>query len=115
MHMKIAAVCGSLAVGLAVTLPAYANNEAPELAASVADGSLPALEERLPTDPFVIEPLDSVGDYGGTWRFGDARGADEAYLNFVAYEGITRLTPDGSVVPNIVEESRPVPMRRPTR
>lgn len=103
MNIRTAAFCGALAVGLAITLPAHANNEAPSLAAMVADGSLPQLDERLPSNPFVVDPLDGVGEYGGTWRFGDARGADEAYLNFVAYEGITRLTPDGSVVPNLVQ------------
>ncbi len=102
MHMRTLSVCGALAVGLALPASALAENQAPSLAEQVAEGTLPALEERLPNEPFVVDPLDGIGTYGGTWRFGDARGADEGYLNFVAYEGITRLTPDGSVVPNIV-------------
>lgn len=103
MSMKTAMLCGIVGLAASVALPAQAANEAPALAAMVADGGLPVLSERLPVNPFVVEPLDDVGRYGGTWRFGDARGADEAYLNFVAYEGITRLTPDGSVIPNLVE------------
>lgn len=91
------------ALFMAQAAVANAEQQAPALADMVAAGTLPPLEERLPNDPVVVEPLDSVGQYGGTWRFGDARGADEAYLNFVAYEGITRVTPDGTVAPNIVE------------
>ena len=49
-------------------LPAY--NEAPALAAMVADGSLPPVEERLPDEPLVIQPLERIGSYGGIFRTG---------------------------------------------
>jgi peptide/nickel transport system substrate-binding protein len=42
--------------------------EAPMLAEKVAAGELPAVEERLPEDLLVIQPLDVIGEYGGTWR-----------------------------------------------
>jgi peptide/nickel transport system substrate-binding protein len=47
-------------------------NEAPMLAEMVAAGTLPPLEERLPVreDLLVIQPLDEIGKYGGTWRRG---------------------------------------------
>jgi len=41
--------------------------EAPALAKLVALGELPPLSERLPTNPLVIEPAESIGRYGGTW------------------------------------------------
>ncbi|MCH8310897.1 MAG: ABC transporter substrate-binding protein [Chloroflexi bacterium] len=41
--------------------------EAPALAKLVALGELPPVEERLPTNPLVIEPAESIGKYGGTW------------------------------------------------
>ncbi len=41
-------------------------NEAPMLAELVAAGELPALEERLPEDVMVIEPVEETGQYGGT-------------------------------------------------
>ena len=44
--------------------------EAPMLAALVEAGELPPLEERMPADPMVIVPLESVGTYGGTLRHG---------------------------------------------
>ena len=40
--------------------------EAPMLAAMVAAGDLPPLEERLPIEPNVLVPLEEVGTYGGT-------------------------------------------------
>lgn len=40
--------------------------EAPALAAQVEAGNLPPVEQRLPKNPRVIEPLESVGSYGGT-------------------------------------------------
>ena len=42
--------------------------EAPLLAARVADGSLPPVEERLPDNPLVMEPWEEIGTYGGTLR-----------------------------------------------
>ena len=41
--------------------------EAPMLAEMVAAGDLPPVEERLPIDYQVVEPDESVGEYGGTW------------------------------------------------
>ena len=44
--------------------------EAPMLSAMVAAGLLPPVEERLPIedDIVVIDPVDGVGEYGGTWH-----------------------------------------------
>ena len=43
-------------------------NEAPMLADLVKAGKLPALDERLPATPGVIDGAESVGQYGGTFR-----------------------------------------------
>ena len=49
-----------------------AYSEAPALAEMVANGELPPVEERLPANPLVVEPIEEVGVYGGTWlTFGD--------------------------------------------
>jgi peptide/nickel transport system substrate-binding protein len=45
-------------------------NEAPELAELVAKGELPPVEERLPKDLMVIQPVREIGTYGGIWRRG---------------------------------------------
>lgn len=44
-----------------------AYTQAPILAAKVEAGELPSVEERLPTNPNVLE-VPEVGVYGGTWR-----------------------------------------------
>lgn len=53
-------------------VPAFAESasysEAPALAELVASGDLPPVEERLPEDPLVVVPQESVGQYGGEWR-----------------------------------------------
>ncbi len=47
-------------------------SEAPMLAEMVAAGTLPPVEDRLPSpeDVLVIKPLNEIGKYGGTWRRG---------------------------------------------
>jgi peptide/nickel transport system substrate-binding protein len=42
--------------------------EAPMLAERVASGDLPPVEERLPSNPLVIEPAEMIGEYGGILR-----------------------------------------------
>ncbi|MEM7030733.1 MAG: ABC transporter substrate-binding protein [Chloroflexota bacterium] len=53
-------------------------NEAPMLAEMVSAGDLPPVEERLPapSDVLVIQPLDEIGNYGGTWNRGFLGPAD---------------------------------------
>ncbi|MFN2231272.1 MAG: ABC transporter substrate-binding protein, partial [Anaerolineae bacterium] len=51
-----------------VTATPEAMREAPQVADQVTAGSLPPLDERLTADPLILEPIDSVGQYGGTWR-----------------------------------------------
>lgn len=43
-------------------------SEAPVLKVKVAAGELPPVEERLPKEPVVVEPLEEIGQYGGTWK-----------------------------------------------
>lgn len=45
-------------------------NEAPILKTMVAAGELPSVEERLPEEPLVVEPLEEIGQYGGTLTSG---------------------------------------------
>lgn len=44
--------------------------EAPMLARLMARGRLPPVEERLPENPLVLHPLESIGRYGGTVQSG---------------------------------------------
>lgn len=42
--------------------------EAPMLADLVGSGALPPVAERIPSNPRVVQPLNEVGQYGGTLR-----------------------------------------------
>jgi peptide/nickel transport system substrate-binding protein len=50
--------------------------EAPALAELVRAGKLPPVQQRLPAEPIVLKPLQSIGRYGGTWRRGFIGPAD---------------------------------------
>jgi peptide/nickel transport system substrate-binding protein len=43
-------------------------HEAPMLAERVKAGKLPPVDQRVPAEPMVWQPLDQIGTYGGTWR-----------------------------------------------
>jgi peptide/nickel transport system substrate-binding protein len=75
------------------------------LAEMVAAGELPPLEERLPANPMVVEPVESLGQYGGTWRSGLRGGGDNAWLTrTIAYEYLVRWDPTwAEVIPNVAE------------
>ena len=79
--------------------------EAPMLADRVKDGSLPALAERLPKKPRVIQPLESVGAYGGTLRTVEVS-TDPSWLWMtVAHDHLVTWDPGWSqLVPNVAED-----------
>ena len=51
-------------------------HEAPALADLVQQGKLPPVQERIGSDPLVIEPVREIGKYGGIWRRGFSGPAD---------------------------------------
>jgi len=79
-------------------------HEAPDLASRVAAGELPSVEERLPTNPYVVQTPE-IGRYGGTWRTALLGGGDGAWMaRTIAYENLMRWDPDFSEpVPNVAE------------
>ncbi len=46
----------------------YPKGEAPILAELVQEGKLPPVAERVGPEPVVIEGVDGIGKYGGTWN-----------------------------------------------
>lgn len=79
--------------------------EAPELAALVASGDLPPVEERLPENPKVVPPNEEIGVYGGTLHRLTKPSADGAHFTrIVVYENLVRWTPDWTgIEPNLAE------------
>ena len=74
--------------------------DAPMLAQAVADGSLPAVEDRLPDEPMVVQPFESIGRHGGTLnlvkQFDDFWGAGSyMHLETMLGRGRPRRGPRG--------------------
>ncbi|GLQ55174.1 ABC transporter substrate-binding protein [Devosia nitrariae] len=86
---------------------ALAFNQAPALDSEVEAGTLPPVDDRLPAQPMVLEPLDEVGVYGGSLRTDILGGTDRGYgwINrIIGYEPLVRWAPEGGrVIPNIAE------------
>ena len=85
---------------------AAADGESPMLAEMVAAGDLPAVEERLPVNPAVVDPAEEVGTYGGELRMGFT-GNNPGWGGLwyvVGWENLMIWEPDASGVrPNIAE------------
>ena len=79
-------------------------HEAPMLAAMVAAGDLPPVDERLPAEPLVEEVVDEIGQYGGTLRRAFLGPGDHNNYTRVVYDALVRHAPDGSkVIPHIAK------------
>ena len=97
VRLTIAAMSATAMAG-----SAWAFQEAPMLTEQVEAGALPAVDERLPTNPTVVNAL-TVGEYGGTWRrafngpgdrWGPTKLMEERVLKWTADEnGGAVLTP----------------------
>ena len=90
---------------LAAAGPALGQQQAPILDAMVESGDLPPVAERLPANPLVVEPVESVGTYGGTWRSALRGGLDNAWIaRTVAYDGLVRYNREwDEIIPNLAE------------
>jgi len=90
---------------MAAAGPALGQQQSPILDALVESGALPPVAERLPTNPLVVTPVDSVGTYGGTWRSALRGGLDNAWIaRTVAYDGLVRYDREWKeIIPNLAE------------
>lgn len=95
----------SVLITLTTGSSAFAFQEAPDLAEKVKAGTLPAVEERLPSNPLVFESIDSIGEYGGSLRRAILGGGDQHNMvRLIGSENLVRWTADWTeIVPNIAE------------
>lgn len=95
----------AIAAMMAAVGPAWAQQQSPVLDAAVASGELPPVAERLPANPLVITPVESVGTYGGTWHSALRGGLDNAWIGrTVAYDGLVRYDREWKeIIPNLAE------------
>ncbi|HXH89586.1 MAG TPA: ABC transporter substrate-binding protein [Gaiellaceae bacterium] len=86
--------------------------EAPQLAALVRQGKLPPLAKRLPAKPVVVQTVERLGRYGGTWDTAGAGAEDVGswILLTIFYENVVAFRPpwkgNGSIkdaVPNLAK------------
>ena len=82
--------------------------EAPMLARLVARGTLPPVEERLPENPLVLHPIESIGRYGGTLHSGMiANGLNEEMNRIMGMEKFLFYDATGTrIVPSVAEDWR---------
>jgi len=79
-------------------------NEAPMLIELVKQGKLPPVEKRLPEEPAVVEPVEEIGQYGGTWRRASLSPNDTRLRDRMGYETLVRWARDGkTIIPNIAK------------
>ena len=80
-------------------------HQAPAFQQMVADGTLPPLEDRLPAEPLVVEPVEAIGQYGGIWRAGLRGGSDNAWIyRTIGYDQMVSWERDWSGVrPNVAK------------
>jgi peptide/nickel transport system substrate-binding protein len=79
--------------------------EAPMLAEQVANGDLPVVDERMPLNPMLVQPVEAVGVYGGTWRMAMRSEMDLPLLvRTVGYENLVRWDEQWTrIIPNIAQ------------
>ncbi len=79
--------------------------EAPALAKMAADGKLPALAQRMPATPMVVQ-VEKVGAYGGSLRRGLRGSSDHnGILRLVGNQGLVRWNlAFTEVLPNVAEK-----------
>jgi peptide/nickel transport system substrate-binding protein len=80
--------------------------EAPALAQMVKAGQLPPVEQRLPANPQVVQPIQQVGQYGGTWRLAWKGPADFHAYGRENYDQMLRWPrdPKDPIGPGLVEK-----------
>ncbi|MEO3435452.1 ABC transporter substrate-binding protein [Inquilinus sp. CAU 1745] len=95
-----------LAVGWAVPAGAVALVETPSLEASVADGTLPPVAERVPDNPLVVdfEALGKeLGQPGGQIEWLARRSRDIRIMNVYGYARLVGYDTDFNIQPDLLE------------
>ena len=75
------------------------------LAELVAAGELPPVDDRLPDNPSVLQPIEEVGRYGGTLRVFavDPNPWNDLTESVERGGGLAKVAPDGSIVGDLAE------------
>jgi peptide/nickel transport system substrate-binding protein len=81
-----------------------AYQEAPMLSERTIRGGLPPVEQRLPDNPLVVQPVERIGTYGGTWRRLAVNTFDIALNDRLGYESLVVWQRNGKdIAPGLAE------------
>ena len=84
----------------------YPKRESPFLADLVAEGLLPPVAERVGPEPLVLEGVEGIGRYGGTWLLAIGSAFDTTRIGDVfSGSGLVRWSPFGDpIVPHVARK-----------
>jgi peptide/nickel transport system substrate-binding protein len=68
--------------------------ESPLLTPRVKAGDLPPVEERLPDNPIVVIPWETIGTYGGTLRYAATGFVGDTYLRYLNEAPLVETRPE---------------------
>ena len=78
--------------------------QAPQLRVKVAAGELPPVEERLPEEPLVVNPIEEIGEYGGVWRQVHTGRGDLTQIDYHLNENLVKWSADFTeILPNVAK------------
>lgn len=107
MNRRFLVVLSIIALTVLLSAVVFASpyNEAPMLAELVERGTLPPVENRLPLEPMVVEPVSEVGIYGGSLTMGSASVNQWSTTSQLAIEYLLTLDQKGEeTIPNIAKD-----------
>ena len=107
MRRLAAALLAASALLLAGGVGALASeHEAPMLAALVAEGKLPPVQERLPQVPKLADfgPDQSLGEYGGALHMLMGRARDTRQMTVYSYARLVKYDRNLELVPDILQD-----------
>ncbi len=83
----------------------WPKGEAPVLAELVEEGRLPPVAERIGSEPIVMQGVDGIGRYGGTWHRLAASDFDvQQIASVLSYANLVRWSPQGyPIVPHLAK------------
>ncbi len=77
--------------------------ESPMWTEMVNKGELPPVEERLPVEPVVVQPEETIGKYG-SYMTVVVKGDYETGVNYLrTLDPLTNFSPQGDTIPNVVQ------------
>lgn len=85
--------------------PGSKYNESPMMTELVEAGDLPPVDERLPVNPMVVQPIGEIGEYGGDLQYGFTGGPTWGGMLYIAaWEHPVQWTVDSNdFEPNYIE------------